>query len=175
MAKQPGHRFWEEKTLEEMTAEEWESLCDGCGKCCVIKLEDVDTGDFYSTDIACTLLDGETCRCTNYASRKSLVPDCVVLTPGSVGMLPWMPATCAYRLLDEGKPLPDWHPLVTGDPDSTHLAGQSVKCRTISEENIAEEEYPHHIVDWDSDGDPRERAGHGRKRKTSRSRPGRGG
>ena len=145
-------RFWERKTLAAMTAEEWESRCDGCGKCCVVKLEDVDTGEFHSTDIGCRLLDGRTCRCTDYASRKELVPDCVVLSPDNLGRLPWMPSTCAYRLLDEGRPLPGWHPLVTGDPGSTHRAGQSVMGRVTSEESVAEEDYPHHIVDWDRGG-----------------------
>ena len=144
-------RFWEEKTLAEMTPGEWESLCDGCGKCCVIKLEDVDTGDFHGTDVGCTLLDGGTCRCTDYQRRKELVPDCVVLTPDTLDQLPWMPASCAYRLLGEGKPLPDWHPLVTGDAGSTHVAGMSVKDRIVSEDDVAEEDYPGHIVDWDAD------------------------
>lgn len=160
MAKPAGHRFWEEKSLAEMTDGEWESLCDGCGKCCVIKLEDMDTGAFHSTDVACRLLDGDTCRCTDYGSRKELVPDCVVLTPGGMGKLPWMPSTCAYRLLSEGKPLPPWHPLETGDPDSTHLAGQSVKGKVFPEETIADDDYPHHIVDWDNGGSQRGGPGH---------------
>lgn len=146
----PTNRFWEEKTLAEMTTEEWEALCDGCGKCCVIKLEDVDTGAFHSTNIGCRLLDCETCRCADYASRKTLVPDCVVLTPDSLDQLPWMPKSCAYRLLNEGKPLPLWHPLNTGDPGSTHREGRSVKGKLFSEETIAVEDYPLHIVDWDS-------------------------
>ena len=140
--------FWEEKHLADMSQAEWESLCDGCGKCCVIKLEDVDTGDIHYTDIGCKLLNPETCRCEHYAERKKHVPDCVVLKPEQLDALPWMPDTCAYRLLHEGKPLPSWHPLVTGDPDSTHKAGQSVVNRIYREGEIAEDDYPDHIKNW---------------------------
>ena len=147
-------KFWEEKSLAEMTQGEWESLCDGCGKCCLIKLEDADTGVFHSTDIACRLLDGDTCRCTDYAARSELVPDCVVLAPERLDALTWMPASCAYRLLNEGRPLPDWHPLVTGDAASTHRAGKSVSGRVLGEDTVAERDYPSHITDWDApDGD----------------------
>ena len=163
MAAPARNRFWETKSLAEMDPEEWESLCDGCGKCCVVKLEDVDTGEFHSTDVGCRLLDGDTCRCTDYPRRRELVPDCVVLTPDSLDRLPWMPSTCAYRLLNEGRPLPSWHPLVTGDPDSTHRAGISVKGRILSEETVAVDDYPDHIVDWDSDAEQRRRGGNGGK------------
>ena len=148
MPKQPSPPFWETKGLTEMTASEWESLCDGCGKCCVIKLEDVDSGTIHYTDIGCRLLDADSCRCADYPSRKKHVPDCVVLSPERLDSLTWMPPSCAYRLLHEGKPLPCWHPLVTGEPDSTHLAGQSVRNRIFCENEIAENDYPKHIKDW---------------------------
>lgn len=146
-----GKPFWEEKSLSEMTEAEWESLCDGCGKCCVIKLEDVDTGEIHYTDIGCKLLDGQTCRCSNYAMRKSMVPDCVILKPERLDDLPWMPSSCAYRLLHEGRPLPKWHPLMTGDPASTIKAGQSVSGQIFPEGDIAEDDYPAHIKDWNNE------------------------
>ena len=142
--------FWHEKTLDEMSQEEWESLCDGCGKCCVIKLEDVDDGTIYQTDVACRLLDSATCRCTNYACRKKFVPDCVALTPQNLDQLPWMPYDCAYRRLNEGRGLASWHPLITGDPNSTHAANMSVQNKVFCEDNIDENDYPHHIKDWDN-------------------------
>lgn len=140
--------FWKNKSLSDMTKHEWESLCDGCGKCCVIKLEDEDDGTVHYTDIGCKQLDQKTCRCIDYKNRKALVPDCILLTPDSLESLSWMPTTCAYRLLHEGKDLPLWHPLVTGDPESTHKAGQSVKDKIFKEGTIAEEDYPSHIKDW---------------------------
>jgi uncharacterized cysteine cluster protein YcgN (CxxCxxCC family) len=142
--------FWEEKPLTDMTTAEWESLCDGCGKCCVIKLEDRNAGLIHYTDISCRLLDPETCRCKSYANRKDHVPDCVQLNPKKLDTLPWMPQSCAYRLLHEGKPLPDWHPLLTGDPESTHKAGQSVLGEIYPEGDIEEEDYPEHIKNWDT-------------------------
>ena len=143
------HRpFWQRKSLQEMTDGEWESLCDGCGKCCLVKLEDEDTGAIEVTRVACRLLDLGTCRCGDYAHRKKRVPDCVKLTPGNVGQIAWMPSTCAYRLLVEGKDLPDWHPLVSGDPESVHRAGISLKGCVVSERDVADEDLPRHIVDW---------------------------
>lgn len=139
--------FWKRKSLGEMTPEEWESLCDGCAKCCLHKLEDERTGEFHQTNVACRLLDLGACRCSRYAERKRLVPDCVVLTPGNIGALSWMPSTCAYRLLAEGKDLPWWHPLVSGDPDSVHRAGVSVRGRAISERKAAGP-LEHYLVDW---------------------------
>ena len=118
-----------------MTAAEWESLCDGCGRCCLNKLEDIDTGRIEWTDVACRLLDGESCRCRNY-KRRRLVPDCVQLTPESVRALSWLPPTCAYRLVEEGRDLYWWHPLVSGDPESVHDAGISVRARTVSEKDF---------------------------------------
>ena len=143
-------RFWETKPLSKMSSHEWEQLCDGCGKCCVIKLEDVDDGTIYYTDIGCKQLDGTTCQCKDYPNRKSIVPDCVILSPDNLDALPWMPQTCAYRLLNEGKALPDWHPLVTGDPGSTHKAGQSVLGKIFTEGDIDEDDYPDHIKDWNN-------------------------
>lgn len=124
--------FWREKTLKQMSPAEWESLCDGCGKCCLHKIRETD-GALKLTTVACRLLDTQTCRCANYGRRKALVPDCVVLTPKTVRKINWLPDTCAYRLVAEGKDLPAWHPLVSGDPASVHTAGISVHGRCISE------------------------------------------
>ncbi len=124
--------FWREKTLAEMSQTEWESLCDGCGKCCLHKIRE-KSGALSLTNVACRLLDTDTCRCTNYARRKTLVPDCVVLTPASLPAIDWLPSTCAYRLVQEGKELPDWHPLVSGEEASVHAAGISMQGRCISE------------------------------------------
>jgi uncharacterized cysteine cluster protein YcgN (CxxCxxCC family) len=138
--------FWRTKRLAEMTREEWESLCDGCGKCCLHKVEDGRTGRLAKTDVACRLLDPESCRCTAYAERKRFVPDCVVLTPAKVPNLSWLPATCAYRLIDEGRDLPWWHPFVSGDPETVHMAGVSVRGRAISEREFPDPRT--RIVDW---------------------------
>ena len=124
--------FWRDKTLAEMSQTEWESLCDGCGKCCLHKLRE-KSGALKLTNVACRLLDTETCRCTNYPRRKSLVPDCVVLTPATLPAIDWLPSTCAYRLVQEGKDLPDWHPLMSGEEASVHAAGISMGGRCISE------------------------------------------
>lgn len=125
--------FWETKTLPEMTRPEWESLCDGCGKCCLHKLEDEDTGKVHYTAVACRLLDLKTIRCRDYPNRKKLVADCLILEAGNITAFKWLPETCAYKRLAEGKNLPSWHPLITGDPASTRKAGISVKGRVISE------------------------------------------
>ena len=125
--------FWRRKRLGEMSAAEWESLCDGCGKCCLVKLRDPGIGRLSFTDVACRLLDLGSCRCTHYAERSSLVADCVPLTPAAVEAADWLPSSCAYRLVREGKDLPAWHPLVSGDPDSVHRAGASVQGRAVSE------------------------------------------
>ena len=144
-----SHRpFWQTKTLDEMTHTEWESLCDGCGRCCLNKLEDWDTGAIYWTNVACTLLDGTTCRCKNYERRFDTVPDCVQLSPETVRTLKWLPPTCAYRLIREGRDLYWWHPLVSKDPQSIHDAGISVKDKTISEDGMEPEEFEHYLVDW---------------------------
>ncbi len=140
--------FWKRKSLAELSREEWESLCDGCGKCCLVKLQDPDTDEIAYTDVACKLLDGATCRCTDYARRRRRVPDCVVLTPAVVADLSWMPSTCAYRLVKEGRDLAWWHPLVSGDPDTVHEAGVSVRGRVVSEALVEDEELPEHVVEW---------------------------
>jgi len=138
--------FWQVKRLDEMNAAEWESLCDGCAKCCLEKLEDVGTGKISYTDVACALLDVGSCRCTNYPERKKFMPDCERLTVRNVRYLQWMPSTCAYKLLDEGKPLPEWHPLVSGDPESVHRAGMSVRGRAVPGAMAGDLE--DHIVSW---------------------------
>jgi uncharacterized protein len=141
--------FWRVKTLEEMDLPEWESLCDGCARCCLVKLEDDDSGEIHFTDIGCTLLDTKTCRCVDYKRRQRRVPDCVKLTPEAVRSLSWLPVTCAYRLVSEGKDLPDWHPLVTGSPDSVHDAGVSVRGRvSASEDDLSQDLWPDRIVKW---------------------------
>jgi uncharacterized protein len=139
--------FWKRKRLSELTPAEWESLCDGCGKCCLLKVEFEDTGEILPTNVACRLLDGETCRCSNYPDRRTHVPDCIQLTPAETERLPWLPTTCAYRLVAEGKDLFDWHPLVSGNPDSVHAAGMSMRFRTISEDEIGDD-LEDYIVDW---------------------------
>ncbi|MCJ2014518.1 YcgN family cysteine cluster protein [Methylobacterium sp. J-076] len=141
--------FWRTRSLEEMSTAEWESLCDGCGRCCLIKLEDEDTGEVLHTDIGCTLLDGFACRCRDYPRRQKKVPDCVRLTPEAVRSIAWLPPTCAYRLVRDGLPLYPWHHLVSGRASSVHEAGISVRGRLSgNEEEFAEEEYPERIVDW---------------------------
>ncbi len=140
-------QFWK-RPLKDLTPAEWEALCDGCGKCCLNKLEDPDTGEVAFTRIACRLLDGESCRCSQYSIRRTFVPECVVLSPSTIGDTAyWMPRTCAYRLRHEGKPLPDWHYLISGDRESVHAAGQSVRGWTIPEFEVAEEDWEDHIID----------------------------
>ncbi len=132
--------FWETKTLQEMTVAEWESLCDGCGLCCLIRFEDEETGEVIPTRVACKLLDQHLCRCKDYANRKAYVPDCIKLTPWNIEALSWMPKSCAYRRLHEGRSLPAWHPLITGDPESVHKAGVSIRDQTVSEEVLDDPE-----------------------------------
>jgi uncharacterized cysteine cluster protein YcgN (CxxCxxCC family) len=146
LADQP---FWRVKRLEEMSAAEWESLCDGCGRCCLVKLEDEDTGDVHYTDVACRLFDAGSCRCSDYANRDAEVPDCVRLTPEQVRRIGWLPRTCAYRLLAEGRDLPWWHPLVSGDPQTVRDAGISVRGKVgPAEDEVLLGELPAHIVRW---------------------------
>ena len=137
-------RFWETKTLAEMTVEEWESLCDGCAKCCLHKIEDENSGQVYFTWVACRMLDLNTCRCRDYAHRTVHVPDCCRLTPALVDELRWLPKTCAYRRLAEGRGLAWWHPLVSGDPATVHQAGISVSGKVIKEEDVDLT----NLVDW---------------------------
>ena len=133
-------KFWETKTLAEMSPAEWESLCDGCGLCCLVRFEDEDTGEVIPTRVHCRLFDPDRCRCSNYEARREHVPDCVQLTPGNIADLEWMPLSCAYRRLHEGRGLAWWHPLVSGDPDSVHRAGVSIRRQTVSELTLKEAE-----------------------------------
>lgn len=140
--------FWKRKSFEEMTREEWESLCDGCARCCLYKLEDEETGEIYYTNVICRLLDTYRCRCTRYSERQRLMPTCLVLSPDLVRQLRWMPKTCAYRLIAEGKELEWWHPLISGDPNSVHQAGISVRYRTMAEADVDMDNLEDYIVDW---------------------------
>ncbi len=140
--------FWQRKSLDEMSSEEWESLCDGCAKCCLHKLEDEDTGEVHYTKIACRYLNQDSCSCNDYKRRSELVPHCVWLDPQKVTDYQWLPVTCAYRLLSENKPLPEWHHLVSGDRESVHTAGISVRGRVLSDEYVHEDGYQEHIIHW---------------------------
>lgn len=140
--------FWRKHALTDLTHEEWEALCDGCGRCCLLKLEDEDTGDIAYTDIHCRLFDPDTCRCGNYALRRQLVKGCVQLTPETIeDDKEWMPATCAYRLLAEGKDLYRWHPLISGRADTVDQAGVAMRQQTVPEYEVDEEDYEDHIVE----------------------------
>ncbi|MEN8261639.1 MAG: YcgN family cysteine cluster protein [Pseudomonadota bacterium] len=138
--------FWKEKSLAEMSLAEWESVCDGCGKCCLNKLEDEDTGEIFFTNTVCDLIDLDTCRCTHYDSRCTLVPQCLDLKQHDFTRLKWLPSTCAYKLLSEGKDLAPWHPLVSGDPESVHEAGVSVRSYAVHESQV--EDLTDHIIEW---------------------------
>ena len=138
--------FWETKQLHELSKLEWESLCDGCAKCCVHKLEVEETGEIHYTCVACRLLDVNTCRCTNYGNRHELVPNCAALSANHPELFEWMPETCAYRLMHKGKPLPGWHPLITGDPASVHAHGASARKKLIPEFLADEEQLEKYIV-----------------------------
>ena len=137
-------RFWE-LPIEKLDREEWEALCDGCGKCCLHKLEDDENGRLYPTNVACRLLDRQSCQCSNYKMRKTLVPDCVRLDINRMREIDWLPSTCAYRLRGDGKPLADWHYLVSGSRETVHEAGISVRGWTISEDDAGDLEF--HLVD----------------------------
>jgi uncharacterized cysteine cluster protein YcgN (CxxCxxCC family) len=145
----PARPFWRTKTLEQMTAAEWESLCDGCGLCCLVRFEDEDSGEVVPTRVHCKLFDPQRCTCTDYANRKQHVPDCIKLTPGNIEALGWMPLSCAYRRIHEGRDLAAWHPLVSGDPESVHRAGVSVRGQTLSEDVLAEPEDALEFAAWD--------------------------
>lgn len=129
--------FWKTKRLEAMSAEEWESLCDGCGRCCVVRFEEEETGEVIPTRVHCKLFDPDTCACVDYAHRKAHVPDCIKLTPWNIEALEWMPKSCAYRRIHEGRPLASWHHLISGSRDTVHEAGVSVRGQTIDETSLA--------------------------------------
>jgi uncharacterized cysteine cluster protein YcgN (CxxCxxCC family) len=141
--------FWKTKTLEEMSNAEWESLCDGCARCCLEKLEEEDSGEIYFTHVSCALLDSGLCACKDYENRSAKVSDCVRLTPANVRTLNWLPPSCAYRLIAEGRDLYWWHPLISGDPNTVHEAGVSVRGRVVgTEDEIPDAELEDHIVEW---------------------------
>ena len=143
-------RFWEEKPLDQLTRDEWESLCDGCARCCLIKLEDEEDGSRYTTSLVCRYLDIEGGACGCYAERTTLVPECLQVTPQNADKLEWMPQSCAYRLLAEGGSLPEWHPLISGSKESVHEAGISVRGFAISEAEVPDEElWQEYIIDHD--------------------------
>lgn len=149
MSDGPTDAFWRSTPLEAMSREQWESLCDGCGRCCLVKLEDADTGRIHATDIGCRLFDAGSCRCRDYPNRSAAVPDCVTLTPVEVRSLSWLPPSCAYRLVAEGKDLPWWHPLVSGRPETVVEAGISVRGRVhANEDEVPEDELQERIVTW---------------------------
>ncbi len=138
--------FWKTKKLTEMSSGEWESLCDGCGKCCLNKLEDEDSGEIFFTSVACELIDLKTCRCTQYQNRTRLVPDCIDIKSVAFVQYDWLPATCAYRLVAEGEDLPSWHPLISGRPESVHEAGVSIRSYAIRESESSD--LTEHIIEW---------------------------
>ena len=140
--------FWEQKTLSEMTQEQWESLCDGCGKCCLQKLEDEDTGEVFYTDVSCHLLDVKTCRCKDYQDRLARVPECIDLTPETASEYSWLPSTCAYRLLAEGKALEPWHPLISGVSGAELTTEVSVRGRVVSEVFVHPDDLEQRIIQW---------------------------
>ncbi len=141
--------FWKTKKLTEMNMQEWESLCDGCARCCLFKLEDEDTGELFYTEVACKLLDHKTCRCTDYKNRSMLVPDCITMSPEKPEVFSWFPSTCAYRLLSEGKDLYPWHPLVSGDPDSVSKAGIAIGGWAVPEDEA--DDLEDHIISLEID------------------------
>ena len=145
--------FWETTPLEKMTDAQWESLCDGCGRCCLQKLEDEDTGEVHFTRVSCKLLNTDSCRCSDYPKRFSKVPDCLSLRPLTDEKVSWLPESCAYAKLSCGKPLENWHPLISGDAESVKLAGISVSGQCISEEYVPISEIYEHIIQWNNEGD----------------------
>lgn len=140
--------WWNATPLGELSASQWEALCDGCGKCCLHKLEDEDSGEVLYTRVHCGYLDEDSCQCSDYANRLRVVPECVRLTPDNIGALDWLPGTCAYRLRAHGQALPAWHPLVSGSRDSVHRAGVSIRGRAISDEYVHPDGYDEHIITW---------------------------
>ncbi len=144
-------KFWLEKKLQDLNHDEWESLCDNCGKCCVIKLQNEENNELFYTNVSCKLLNTENCKCTNYKNRKNIVPDCVKLTPNNLTQLTWMPATCAYKLVNEGKDLPNWHPLNQSSDSSTISEKYSVAKKVFSENEINMDKITDYIYDWDNE------------------------
>lgn len=144
--------FWRVKPMKEMSKQEWESLCDGCGQCCLVKLEFVDegetSGDIAFTDVACKLLDPISCRCRDYKNRFVQVPDCLQLSPDNLDQVSWLPETCGYRLVAGGKDLLWWHPLISGSPETVHDAGISVRSKTVSESELSDEEIEQRVTNW---------------------------
>lgn len=145
----PKKPFWEAKRLEQMTVQEWESLCDGCGLCCLVRFEDEETDEIIPTRVSCKLFDAQLCRCKDYENRKQHVSDCIKLTPWNIDDLMWMPKSCAYRRIHEGRGLASWHPLISGDPESVHEAGVSVRGQTISEDTLSDPEDALDFAAWD--------------------------
>ena len=142
-------RFWEKFALDDLNDAEWEALCDGCGRCCLQKLEDQDSGVVHVTDLACAQLDTNNCRCKDYTNRQKIVPDCLNVRPLNDDKLRWLPASCAYRRLAEGRELAQWHPLISGDPNSVHQAGIGMAGRCVSEQLVPLHEWPRRVLDWD--------------------------
>jgi hypothetical protein len=140
--------WWNSKALHQLNAAEWESLCDGCGKCCLHKLEDEEDGTVYTTAVACKLLDCATARCSDYFNRKPRVPGCIVLRVEDIAAFSWLPPTCAYRLREQNQALPDWHPLITGDANSTRKRGHSVAGRCISARDVHPDDFEEQVIDW---------------------------
>ena len=138
-------RFWEDVPLDRLDRAQWEALCDGCGKCCIHKLEDEETGELHPTNVACRLLDRRSGQCSDYKHRHAYVPECIRLTPSRLKTMDWLPETCAYVLRAQGKPLPGWHYLVCGDREAVHRAGASVRGWTISEDDAGDLE--NHILE----------------------------
>ena len=151
--------FWRRKVLNDLSHDEWESLCDGCGQCCLVKLEDEDTGELVHTRLACRLLNIGACRCSDYDHRHQRVSDCAQVTPRTVPLLTWLPASCAYRLVAEGKDLQWWHPLVSGDPNTVHEAGVSVRGWARSETGVPEDQITQYLISDPAQGKPRPRRG----------------
>ena len=143
-----NQQFWQVLSLEEMSRAQWESLCDGCGRCCLHKIEDEDTNEIYFTDVACHYLDEQTCQCPHYDKRQTLVPECLTIYPDWGDKFAWLPKTCAYRLLSDGKDLPVWHPLVSGNAQTVPLAGISVRGRTYRDNEIDEKDFFKHVITW---------------------------